>query len=402
MIANDDLILKDKSLDLEYKQIQYNFENKKITDVEYVKELKELFIRLLVHLEEVKNYHDSDSRLIPINSLEERIEHVKKKINQILDKYYPQTEEQKRQENKIREFANNLSNERVTEVFTSNKNNSRQFGVKLTSSVSEYIEFDKQRIPLDFPNSTFSILEELVSKNKVLLKDWANQYKENERDFYFFIYDLSAHAYFLDQLPPQFQKLRQLDGSYENLLHDRTIAQLAIQYQKQGNTIDYEVLNSKKRNPDLHVNKRDLEVKSIVTKGINHPDHFVRFSKSVRNRFLDACDQIYLEQDMIVVVPWSQIMVNNLKTYYKGMFSYTLPPFKEGKTILLLEGEKPFEDFYLEFSSNDICNDIREFSESGYKRISSLSYMGSIRRNGFAITRSGGATEGFGMSFTFT
>jgi len=258
MKANDDLILKDKSLDLEYKQIQYNFENKKITDAEYVKELKELFIRLLVHLEEVKNYHDSDSRLIPILSLEERSETIKKKINQILDKYYPQTEEQKRQENKIREFANNFSNERVTEVFTSNKNNSRQFGVKLTSGASEYIEFDKQIRPLDFPNSVFSILEELVSKNKVLLKDWANQYKENERDFYFFIYDLSAHAYFLDQLPAQFQKLRQLDGSYENLLHDRTIAQLAIQYQKQGNTIDCEVLNSKQKNPDLHVNTHDL------------------------------------------------------------------------------------------------------------------------------------------------
>jgi len=105
---------------------------------------------------------------------------------------------------------------------------------------------------------------------------------------------------------------------------------------------------------------------------------------------------------MIVIVPWSQIMVNNLKTYYQGMFSYTLPPFKEGKTILLLEGEKPFEDFYLEFSSKDVCNDIREFSESGYKRISSLSYMGSIRRDGFAITRSGSATEGFGMRFTLT
>jgi len=83
MKANDDLILKDKSLDLHYKQLQYNFKNKKITDTEYVKELKELHIRLLVHLEEVKNYHDSDSRLIPIKSLEERSEHIKKKINQI-------------------------------------------------------------------------------------------------------------------------------------------------------------------------------------------------------------------------------------------------------------------------------------------------------------------------------
>ncbi len=105
---------------------------------------------------------------------------------------------------------------------------------------------------------------------------------------------------------------------------------------------------------------------------------------------------------MIAIVPWSQIMTNTLKTYYQGMFSYTLPSFKGGKTILLLEGEKPFEDFYLEIPSKSICDDIREFSESGYKRISSLSNLGSIRRRGFFVTRSSNTARGFGMSFTFT
>ena len=402
MNVNDDLILKDKFLDLQYKQIQYDYENKKISDKVYLGMLKELHIKLLVHIEEVKNYHDSDSRLIPILSLEERSETIKKKIHQIIDKYYPKTDEQKRIEDQINKFVTASSEERVTEVFVLNENNSRRLGVKLTSGASEYVDFDNQNPPLNFPDSAFSILEEVVSKNKELLKNWANQYKENERDFYFFIYDLSSFAYFLNGLSSKFNKLKQFDGSYENLLHSRAIAQLGSEYQKQGNSIDYEVPNSKQKNPDLHVNTHDLEVKSIVTKGINHPDHFVRFSKSIRNRFSEATDQIFLEQDMIAIIPWSQIMVNTLKTYYQGMYSKTLPPFKSGKTLLMLEGETVFEDFYKEFPSNIICNDIREFSESGYKRISSLSYMGSIRRDGFAITRSGSASEGFGMRFTLT
>ena len=118
--------------------------------------------------------------------------------------------------------------------------------------------------------------------------------------------------------------------------------------------------------------------------------------------FLKQAKQIFLEQDMIVVAPWSQIMANTLKTYYRGMYSKTLPPFKGGKTILLLEGETPFEDFYIEFPSKDVCDHIREFSESGYRRISSMSYLGSIRRNGFAVTRNGNIAKGFGMTFTFT
>ncbi|MDH3764232.1 MAG: hypothetical protein OER82_00280 [Nitrosopumilus sp.] len=402
MKANDDLILKDKNLDLWYKQTQYDYETQKISDIQYTKILQELHIKLLVHIEDVKNYHDSDSRLIPIKSLEERSEIMKKKIHKIADKYYPKTEEQKRIENQIKNFTDKSSEERVVEVFTSNDNNSRQFGVKLTSDDSECIDFDKQFKPLDFPNSAFILLEELVTKNKELLKDWANSYKENERDFYFFIYDLSSYVYFLDQLPPEFGKLKNLNGNYEDLLHDRVIAQLAVGYQKQNNTTGYEVHNSLDKDPDLHINTHDLEVKSIVSKGINHPDHFVRFSKSIRNRFLEANKQIVLEHDMIAIVPWSIIMANVLKTYYRGLYTKTLPPFRGGKTILVLEGETPFEDYYLEFPSTDICNDIREFSESGYKRISSLSYMGSMRRDGFAVTRTGNSRTGFGMTFNFT
>ena len=255
MKANDDLILKDKFLDSSYKQTQWDYETKKITDIQYTKILQELHIKLLVHIEDVKNYHDSDSRLIAIKSLEERSELMKKKIHKITDKYYPKTEEQKRIEDQIRNQANQASEDRVTEVFTSNDNNSREFGVKLTSGDSEYIEFDKQFEPLNFPNTAFTLLEELVTKNKELLKGWANSYKENERDFYFFIYDLSSYAYFLDQLPPEFEKLKNLDGNYEDLLHDRVIAQLAVGYQKQNNVIDYEIQNSLDKNPDLHVTR---------------------------------------------------------------------------------------------------------------------------------------------------
>ena len=32
-----------------------------------------------------------------------------------------------------------------------------------------------------------------------------------------------------------------MDGSYENLLHNRVIAQLAVGYQKQGSAVDYEI-----------------------------------------------------------------------------------------------------------------------------------------------------------------
>ena len=145
----------------------------------------------------------------------------------------------------------------------------------------------------------------------------------------------------------------------------------------------------------------DLDVKTIISRGINHPDHFVRFSKSLRNRFSEAEQQITINDDMIVIAPWSQIMNNNLKEYYKGMSTNSLPAFQGGKTILLLEGNKPFEDNYLMFPSNFICEDIRQFAESGYKKISAMSYFTPFRRTGFVVTRSS-SKGGWGMSFTVT
>lgn len=402
MKAGDTLVLKDKEFDRRYKQIQFDFEGKKITDVEYIRELKNLHIQLLVHLEDIKNYRDLDPRLLKIKTIEDRLENIKEKINYIYSKFWTQTEKQKTQEKLDRDFAEKLDRERVEEIFVIGNDNTRQVGVKLTSGTSEYVDLNNQSAPLNYPDKALSILENIVRENKLKLKEWANLYKENKRDFYFFIYDLTALAFYLEQLPRRFNMLQSIKGSYENLMHNRIMAQLAVEYKKQRNTVNCEVQNDRNKKPDLQINDRYLEVKTIVSAGINHPDHFVRFSKSIRNRFDEACKQIDVKNDVIVVVPWSQIMSNILKTYYYSMFNNVLPAFSGGTTILVFEGEKPFEDFYLEFPSKIVCEDIREFSESGYKRISPMSYLGSFRRKGFAITRSSDSSLGWGISIDIT
>jgi hypothetical protein len=399
MKISADLIKKDKELDSEYAHIINDFKLMKISEFDYVKKLKELHIRLLVHEAEIKKYNDSNPELTKISVLTQRLEFIKQQIRKIQDKFFPRTEEQKRIEEGISQVVDNQINEHVIDVYTSENDGRRQFGLKLSSGDSEYVDFDNQRIPLDFSSNSFTILKDLVSKNSEILKKWVNDYKENGRDYYFFLYDLPTLAKFLSELPMQFNKLKKLKGDHEELLHNRMIAQLAVQYQNQGCNIDLEVTNDRGV-PDLHINGNDLDIKTIVTPAINHPDHFVRFSKSVRNRFSDAIKQIHIETDMIAIAPWSQIMNNTLKEYYRGMFVTKLPTFEGGKTILVLEGEKPYEDYYYIIPSDQICDDIRNFAENGYQRISDLSYLGSIRRNGYAVTRSGSPRLGFGMNFT--
>ena len=173
----------------------------------------------------------------------------------------------------------------------------------------------------------------------------------------------------------------------------------SVQYQNQGCNVDIEVTNSKGMRPDLHVNNNDLEVKTLISPGFNHPDHFVRFSKSLRNRLGEAMNQIDVQNDMVAIAPWSQIMNNTFKTYYDGLLVTTLPPFEKGKAILILEGERVFEDYYYLVPLDQIENDVRKFAEKGYQKISPYSYLGSTTRKGYAITKSGPPKPGFGFTF---
>ena len=396
MEPNDDLINKDKSLDKEYHDILKKFESKQISEIDYIKKFQDLHVRLLIHLEDTKNYNST--ALTSREELAKRIDFTKNEVKKHSDLLIPKSEEQKKIEEQIRKMADMHQNERVTDVFIS-ENDGRRFGLHLTSGDSEFVDFDNQRIPLDFPNSAFEILNELVLNKKDILKKWANDYKDNCRDFYFFLYDLPTLAKFLDQLPSEFDKLKKLEGNYDELLHNRMIAQLAVQYQDLGFKVDTEIENKKGKFPDLHVNDDDMEVKTIVSEAINHPDHFVRFSKSLRNRFGEAVEQIFQEKDMVAIVPWSQIMNNTLKTYYDGLLVTKISSFEKGHTVLVLEGETAFEDYYYIVPSSQIVDDIRKFCESGYRRIGEYAYFGYFRRSGYAITRSGPARQGFGMTF---
>src|SRR2546428_5776190 len=158
MKANKDLIRKDKELDAEFNQISNDFSSKKISELDYVKKLQDFNIRLSIHLQEVKNYKDLDPNLTKISDLTQRVEFTKQQVREIGDKLIPKTEEQRRREEEIRRWADSQSNERVIDVFTSENNGRRQFGLKLSSGDSEYIDFDNQRIPLDFSSAAFSIL----------------------------------------------------------------------------------------------------------------------------------------------------------------------------------------------------------------------------------------------------
>lgn len=273
-----------------------------------------------------------------------------------------------------------MENEKVIQI-SINKENEKKLVLDLDSQAKEYATLDDSTYPLNLNSSATSILQEIITKKHSNLLKCANGYHDSGRNFYFFLYDLVSLAWYLEKLPAKFDKLKKIKPTDKELLHNRIHAQLAYHYQTLGHELGFENKNSKGRVPDLHIKERDVEVKTVLIAVENEQDSFLDFSKSFRNSHQRGIKQI--EDGGIIIMGFRSQNINNIfKEYFKGMHSTKVPELKNNNTILVLEGKKVFEDFYMSLPSNQIEKDIKDFAESGYKRVP-YAYLGDLSREGF-------------------
>ncbi|MBI1829409.1 MAG: hypothetical protein HY222_03145 [Thaumarchaeota archaeon] len=293
----------------------------------------------------------------------------------------------------LRKVAKALDDERITEFSTIENNGQMKVGAKLNNGMSFTLSLDDKQRPLHFTNSEFSVLKEIITTNNDKLIKCVNGYKTSDRNFEYFFYDLAALAWYIDKLPQEFSKLKKVSASADELMHDRIHAQLAYHYKNLGKKTEIEVKHADGTKPDLRIDGIELEIKSLVSAMENTPESFLQYSKSFRNAISAASKQI-IDRSVIAIAPWSQIMNNVWKVYFRGLFSTKIPELKPDNVIIVLDGGKVLEDFYLVFKSKDIAlEQIRIFAESGYQRIDVMSYMNRMNRTGFMLEKSGSLSD---------
>ena len=269
--------------------------------------------------------------------------------------------------------------EKVTKIWI-NKSSEQKLVLDLNSGAKEHAILVDKTKPINLNALGLSILESIITKEQQDLIQCANSYKCAGRDWYFFLYDLVALAWFLAKLSSRFDKLRKIVPTDTELLHNRIHAQLASHYQDLGYNPGFEKQNSKKRIPDLQIDGIDIEIKTILSPVQNMQKSFIEFSKSFRNSHDSALEQI--DSGVPIIGMWSQNMNNILKDYLRGQYSNTIPSIEKDTTILVLEGNKVFEDYYCKIPSNQAKDLIRRFAETDYVKYQ-YSYLGNISRAGF-------------------
>lgn len=253
--------------------------------------------------------------------------------------------------------------------------------VDLDSGNKEHVTLNDSTYPIGLSDSSLSILNEIVTSQQTRLLKCVVDYRQSERDTYFFLYDLVSLCVYVEKLPKRFNKLKKIAPTDDELLHNRIHAELGVGYQSQNKSLGFEKENSKQRVPDLYIDSLDVEIKTITSPVLTDEDR-ISFSRSFRNSHDSALSQID-DGGMIVIGMWSQRINNELRAYFGNSCSPTIPQVQHDKTVLVLEGDKIFEDYFMTLPSDQAQEIIREFSESGYKRIDPMSYMSRMSRTGF-------------------
>lgn len=294
--------------------------------------------------------------------------------------------------NHIRKIKEALDNERIDKLFIIEENSQMKFGANLNNGMKLLLSLDDRQRPLIFTEPEFAILKDIVTTRNNELIQCANGYKESGRDFDYFFYDVVTLSWYVEKLPLNFNKLRKIESASE-LMHDRIHAQLAYHYKKLGANVEIEIKHEDEKKPDLRINGIELEVKSLISSVSNTPESFLKYSKSFRNSISSASKQI-VANGVIAIAPWSIIMNNVWKEYFTGLYSSTLSIPKPDSVIVVLDGGKVLEDYYMMFDSKEIAiEQIRKFAESGYKHIDVMSYMKKIKRIGFTLAKSGSLSD---------
>ena len=267
--------------------------------------------------------------------------------------------------------------------------NEKKLCLKLDDDSIQFLEFEN--ILNDSQTARFS---QWISKNKNHLRDIANEYETNSRQFYHFMYDLLALWKSLDDIPQQYHtNLIETIDAADKLMHNRILAEITVQYIKKGLKVEIEPPNIlKSRKPDLGIDDTPVDVKTILTTATNDRESCSDFAHKLSKDIIEK--EISKSQlgktGVFFIAPWSGI-INSIfyvffhkmkiekKHNYSGAIYYdVIPPFKENQTVFVLTTQNAFENGYLVFDTKLVSKIIEDFVEQGYPMIGAfdpLSYL---------------------------
>ena len=303
-------------------------------------------------------------------------------------------------EDRFRRHIDNQINKRVQDIDLCRSPNSLR--LKLAEKEYEFFEFDSEMTKIIFDSNYYRLLENLLSKHKNDLIKLANLYKEKNRDFATFLYDLVILVYFVNELPDEFQRLLEKDElqSEGDLMHNRILVQTAFKL-NQKHSVKLNEKLKKRSSPDLTVDNFEIDIKTIIGRYDWTSEDVSKLVRVIDEKYSKAMTQT--NEGIVFISFWSKNMNNLFRDYFYRQHTTIPYQLENNSCYFVLDGMEALDDFYTTKHVYDMRNNLPTCNLiHNYNPVNSPSPYGifQIGRKGFPISKSGPPND-FGISFSF-
>ena len=249
--------------------------------------------------------------------------------------------------------------------------------VKLDTETWQFVALENH-----FNTAEISKLSNWITiENQKLLKI-GTEFEQYERQIYHFLYEILSMFHAFKEISEEHQK-EILDDTKTatSLYHNRILAEVLSGYSKKGAFVESYPPNDN-RKPDLKIGNILVEIKTLLITGKDRKALMGEFARKLREEIIER------ENEKQQVGPcgsffigiWSGIVNSIMHTaFHDGIitgfpkstvqFYQTLPPLNEKKVILVIPTLDSFQNNYLVFDREKICDVVDYLAGEGYEKI---------------------------------
>lgn len=284
----------------------------------------------------------------------------------------------------------------ITKIDVLEKNIAVELVIFFQSGKEQFSTVNNKNYSYYLSSNAIDILKSIVNEQQTVLIESAYGYYDSGRTYLIFLYDLVMLCWCLDKLGSNFQSLKNVTNGERELLHNRIVLQTSIQLNKKFNNLEFEKgLNG--RYPDLFANNYYFEIKTVNTPVLSQEDYKL-FFKNFERQFKHGQGQIS-NKGIIFMGFWSKRVNNELLEYFPNLVKTNFDELKNNHTILVLEGNKPLCDYYVQIPTSNVLELISDYCTGGHKRLPSMTYGNDMMRQGFPYSVRGNDPSHISFSF---
>jgi len=242
-----------------------------------------------------------------------------------------------------------------------------------------------------FNNAEISKLSDWIKNQNQRLLTIGTEFEQYERQIYHFLYEIMAMFHAFKNIPEEKQnEILNDTQTATSLYHSRILAEVLSGYTKKGAFVESYPPNDN-RNPDLKISDTLVEIKTLLIVGSDRKELMSTFAQKLREDIIEREEekQQIGEKGSFFIGVWSGTVNSIMYTAYNDgiidkysknsvQFFDVLPPLNEKKAILVIPTHDSFQNNYLVFDRDEICDVIDYLAGEGYDKIqegNSMKYL---------------------------